>query len=182
MNIDILCASLSLSVHILFHISYTQVLPQKQIVELSLPHRWPSPLPTIGIRAWMFSIPLSAAIRIRGSQLSVFICFLNLEETEKRRRRKTWFASHRVRSPSFGVSQRLYSAIRDRNHSGWNLFVQHLATFATVIRSCSIRLDGIRTGFRTLLTARCNHSVQIDLWITTPIRALLGWSTFGRIS
>ena len=39
---------------------------------------------------------------------------------------------------------------------------------ATSTRSCSIRLDGIRTGFRTLFAARCNHSVQIDLWTTTP--------------
>ena len=43
--------------------------------------------------------------------------------------------------------------------------------YATLIRLCSIRLDGIRTGFRTLLNARCNHSVQIDLWTTTAIRA-----------
>ena len=37
-----------------------------------------------------------------------------------------------------------------------------------MIRSCSIRLDGIRTGSRTLFAAHCNHLVQIDLWTTTP--------------
>ena len=31
---------------------------------------------------------------------------------------ETWFASHRVRSPSFGVSKWLYSVIHDCNHSG----------------------------------------------------------------
>ena len=46
-----------------------------------------SPLATFGIRAWMFFIPLPAAIRTFGSQL-LFFYFLYLEETEKRREEK----------------------------------------------------------------------------------------------
>ena len=48
--------------------------------------------------------------------------------------------------------------------------------------SCFTRLNGIWTGHRTLFAARCNHSPQIGLQTTTPIRASFGWSTFGRIS
>ena len=141
-------------------------------------------LPTSNIWYQSLDVLHPAAGHHSNSWITIFCFFLFwiLKKQRKEEEGKTWFASHRVRSHSFGVSQRLYSAICDRNHSGWNLFVQHSATFATVIRSCSIRLDGIRTGFRTLLTARCNHSVQIDLWTTTPIHASLGWSTFGRIS
>ena len=89
-----LSLSLSRSVRILFHISHTQVLPQKQIVVWSLPHWRPCPLPTIGIRAWMFFIPLPVAIRIFGSQHSVFLfCILKKQRREKKKKNEVCISS-----------------------------------------------------------------------------------------
>ena len=80
---------LSLCVRImLLHISHTQVLPSKQNVVWSLPHWWPPYSPTFGIRAWMFSIPLPAAIRIRESQFSVVFCFESWRNREKKKKKK----------------------------------------------------------------------------------------------
>ena len=82
--------------------------------------------------------------------------------------------SHCVRS-SFGVSQPVVLYFCDCNCLRW-------ASCATTTRLCFIRLNDIWTGHRTLFAARCNHSPQIGLQTTTPIRASFGWSTFRRIS